>query len=206
MQVGPGRFARRHYYDIPSVLERFDTVTLSDSDDSTPSFGLGSSLVGHGPVGPSDSHIRLQNSDSTCFRICCLSNFFGLTSSSQEYFTSNNWRDGCSFWENRCRTACIPCRPSAQRLPDPQAFKFKKPTLFRKFKFFINIEILPRRYDPYVVAEIKSTSDQLSEKFDGQSFRILAKYIGVFGDPNNVAKQAMAMTAPVWQSVFDCAM
>ncbi len=53
------------------------------------------------------------------------------------------------------------------------------------------------RYVPYAVAEVRWNPSTAPENFDNQCFRILAKYIGVFGDPNNVARRSMAMTAPV---------
>lgn len=52
-----------------------------------------------------------------------------------------------------------------------------------------NYEI--RQYQPFLVAEVNS------KKGDDSSFRILAKYIGVFGTPANEGKLPMAMTAPV---------
>ena len=48
-----------------------------------------------------------------------------------------------------------------------------------------------RMYPQYVVAEILKPID------DNQGFNVLAKYIGVFGDPANEGKKALAMTAPV---------
>lgn len=49
-----------------------------------------------------------------------------------------------------------------------------------------------RQYQPYCIAEVTK-----NEFGDDQSFRLLAKYIGVFGDPANTKREAMAMTAPV---------
>ena len=51
-----------------------------------------------------------------------------------------------------------------------------------------------RRYAPCVAVETPCTA--LSKDNDG-AFRRLAKYIGVFGTPQNSAAQAVAMTAPV---------
>ena len=50
-----------------------------------------------------------------------------------------------------------------------------------------------RRYSSYLVAEVAMQG--------GDEFNILAKYIGVFGDPANEGSQAMAMTAPVLEGV-----
>ena len=47
-----------------------------------------------------------------------------------------------------------------------------------------------RQYPQIFIAEVKSSGN-------GDDFRTLAKYIGVFGKPENVAAQPMAMTAPV---------
>ena len=49
-----------------------------------------------------------------------------------------------------------------------------------------------RIYSPYLIAEVPQLPGQ-----DNNSFTILAKYIGVFGKPENQANQAMAMTSPV---------
>ncbi len=49
-----------------------------------------------------------------------------------------------------------------------------------------------RLSQPYFVAEAFETPGN-----SDSSFKILAKFIGVFGTPENVKKQAMAMTAPV---------
>jgi len=47
-----------------------------------------------------------------------------------------------------------------------------------------------RSYQPYVVAQVDSSDSN-------STFRVLAEYIGVFGEPKNQSRQAMAMTAPV---------
>lgn len=49
-----------------------------------------------------------------------------------------------------------------------------------------------RLYSPYFIAEVAQIPGQ-----ENNSFGILAKYIGVFGEPANVSKAPMAMTAPV---------
>ena len=53
-----------------------------------------------------------------------------------------------------------------------------------------------RQYDPHVVAKIPASNAE-----ENQMFRILAKYIGVFGTPENTMEQTstqkIAMTAPV---------
>jgi hypothetical protein len=49
-----------------------------------------------------------------------------------------------------------------------------------------------RSYSQYFIAEVPQTPGG-----DGPAFQTLAKYIGVFGDPQNQAHQPMAMTAPV---------
>lgn len=48
-----------------------------------------------------------------------------------------------------------------------------------------------RHYQPYLLAEVDDGPRE------GGGFTVLAKYIGVFGDPANDSKTAMAMTAPV---------
>mmetsp|Transcript_71986 Transcript_71986/g.116712 ORF Transcript_71986/g.116712 Transcript_71986/m.116712 type:complete len:223 (-) Transcript_71986:255-923(-) len=60
-----------------------------------------------------------------------------------------------------------------------------------------------RRYGPMIVAEMKGHADTKRE-FDSSSFRALAKYIGVFGVPQNCQKESsvgggekIGMTAPV---------
>lgn len=57
-----------------------------------------------------------------------------------------------------------------------------------------------RLYQPYFIAEVKSATDtsEGSGKSDmSSSFQTLAKYIGVFGTPENLKSQSIAMTAPV---------
>lgn len=49
-----------------------------------------------------------------------------------------------------------------------------------------------RQYQKYFIAEVPHSKDG-----NGDDFRTLAKYIGVFGTPENVPKKPMAMTAPV---------
>ena len=49
-----------------------------------------------------------------------------------------------------------------------------------------------RQYQKYFIAEVPH-----SKNGNGDDFRVLAKYIGVFGTPENVSKKPMAMTAPV---------
>ncbi|CAM9628721.1 unnamed protein product [Chrysoparadoxa australica] len=51
-----------------------------------------------------------------------------------------------------------------------------------------------RTYAPYVVAEVIGVED---DREGNNSFKYLAKYIGVFGTPENSNSEAMAMTAPV---------
>ena len=48
-----------------------------------------------------------------------------------------------------------------------------------------------RQYSGYFIAEAAGAVTK------DDSFRLLAKYIGVFGEPQNNGKAAMAMTAPV---------
>ena len=48
-----------------------------------------------------------------------------------------------------------------------------------------------RCYEPFLVAEVNSCVG------DNSSFSVLAKYIGVFGDPANESRQPMDMTSPV---------
>jgi hypothetical protein len=50
-----------------------------------------------------------------------------------------------------------------------------------------------RNYSSYLIAEVAMQG--------GGEFNILAKYIGVFGEPANEGSQAMAMTAPVLEGV-----
>merc|ERR1711959_263134 len=47
-----------------------------------------------------------------------------------------------------------------------------------------------RRYHPAVAAQVKTTDDN-------RGFTQLARYIGVFGTPENGSNQAVSMTAPV---------
>lgn len=56
-----------------------------------------------------------------------------------------------------------------------------------------------RKYPPYVVAEVSDVGESSGdeEKDRGSAFQILAKYIGVFGQPANEGSEAMSMTAPV---------
>lgn len=49
-----------------------------------------------------------------------------------------------------------------------------------------------RDYAPYLIAEVPQVPGK-----ENESFSILAKYIGVFGKPENGAQQSMAMTSPV---------
>jgi hypothetical protein len=51
-----------------------------------------------------------------------------------------------------------------------------------------------RSYPPYIVAEVKLNP---SNPEDNSAFRVLAKYIGVFGNPENESQRQMSMTAPV---------
>jgi|LauGreDrversion4_2_1035121.scaffolds.fasta_scaffold1309570_1 hypothetical protein len=48
-----------------------------------------------------------------------------------------------------------------------------------------------RSYPAYIVAEVPMIEG------DNSGFRILASYIGVFGNPENESRRQMAMTAPV---------
>ena len=50
-----------------------------------------------------------------------------------------------------------------------------------------------RFYTPFIVAEVPNPPG----RGNGDGFSVLAKYIGVFGEPANEVKRAMAMTAPV---------
>jgi hypothetical protein len=56
---------------------------------------------------------------------------------------------------------------------------------------FKSSKIEIRAYNGFVTAEVPSNGD------GGQEFNILAKYIGVFGSPENEVGQAMDMTHPV---------
>ena len=49
-----------------------------------------------------------------------------------------------------------------------------------------------RDYSPYLIAEVHQVPGK-----ENESFTTLAKYIGVFGKPENGAQQSMAMTSPV---------
>ena len=49
-----------------------------------------------------------------------------------------------------------------------------------------------RQYQKYFIAEVPHSKDG-----KGDDFRTLARYIGVFGTPENEPKKALAMTAPV---------
>ena len=51
-----------------------------------------------------------------------------------------------------------------------------------------------RFYQPYFIAEVKSSIDGSDVN---SSFQTLAKYIGVFGTPENLKRHSIAMTAPV---------
>jgi hypothetical protein len=56
-----------------------------------------------------------------------------------------------------------------------------------------------RMYQPYFVAEFRDEFDSESKR-NSESFSALAKYIGVFGKPENEQGNAMAMTSPVIQN------
>ena len=58
---------------------------------------------------------------------------------------------------------------------------------FEALKQYNDFEI--RFYPKYSIAETNAN--------EREGFRVLAKYIGVFGTPSNEAQKAMAMTAPV---------
>lgn len=49
-----------------------------------------------------------------------------------------------------------------------------------------------RAYEPYLIAEVEKLPGK-----EGDGFRTLAKYIGVFGKPENEGSVPMAMTSPV---------
>jgi hypothetical protein len=53
-------------------------------------------------------------------------------------------------------------------------------------------DISLRRYHQHVLARVPSTSAK-----ENEMFRILARYIGVFGTPENINSNSIAMTAPV---------
>lgn len=65
-----------------------------------------------------------------------------------------------------------------------------KTLLSKSGPFVSNYEV--RLYTPYFIAEVAQVPGE-----DNNSFGVLAKYIGVFGEPANVSKAPMAMTAPV---------
>ena len=50
---------------------------------------------------------------------------------------------------------------------------------------------------PLSPTKISSADFNGRKEFDRRGFGVLAKYIGVFGNPNNEGKTAIAMTAPV---------
>lgn len=50
-----------------------------------------------------------------------------------------------------------------------------------------------RQYSPYFVASVPQEGNMA----EGNSFRTLARYIGVFGQPENDGGRSLAMTAPV---------
>jgi SOUL heme-binding protein len=58
-----------------------------------------------------------------------------------------------------------------------------------------------RAYPSYLVAEVTHASEKSGADADkdirSNSFKILAKYIGVFGTPENEAQTALSMTSPV---------
>lgn len=59
------------------------------------------------------------------------------------------------------------------------------------FALFLILSILP------FLKKISSSDFGGKKEFDKRGFGVLAKYIGVFGNPNNEGKTAIAMTAPV---------
>ena len=63
--------------------------------------------------------------------------------------------------------------------------------LYKTVQTFPTFQI--RDYPIFITAEIHSNSDN-------DSFRALAKYIGVFGTPENYGQEKMEMTAPVINS------
>ncbi|KAL8094246.1 heme-binding-like protein At3g10130, chloroplastic [Apium graveolens] len=65
---------------------------------------------------------------------------------------------------------------------------------YEVLKSTTNYEI--RKYLPNVVAQVKYTPSQFNGDKDG-GFKLLANYIGVFGNPLNKAPQKIAMTTPV---------
>eukprot|EP01036_Dinobryon_divergens_P037591 gene37591-49216_t len=60
------------------------------------------------------------------------------------------------------------------------------------FNLIQSVPFEVREYQPYFVAEVS-----MRPGFENEAFPILAKYIGVFGNPQNSKQMAMAMTAPV---------
>jgi SOUL heme-binding protein len=58
-----------------------------------------------------------------------------------------------------------------------------------------------RAYPAYLVAEVTHASEKSGADADkdirSNSFKILAKYIGVFGTPENEAQTSLSMTSPV---------
>lgn len=54
-----------------------------------------------------------------------------------------------------------------------------------------------RQVQSYFIASVKMSEAEKRSGQGGESFPILAKYIGVFGTPQNVDERALAMTAPV---------
>lgn len=58
------------------------------------------------------------------------------------------------------------------------------------FSLLVSSPYQIRAYEPFLIAEVPSDDD-------GSSFGILAKYIGVFGDPSNESRRSMDMTSPV---------
>lgn len=60
------------------------------------------------------------------------------------------------------------------------------------FNMLLQSPVEIREYASYVVAEVP-----MKHGADNDAFPSLAKYIGVFGEPQNSAKKSIAMTAPV---------
>lgn len=56
-----------------------------------------------------------------------------------------------------------------------------------------------RQLVPYCIAEVNGTGSSMDE-FAHRGFMTLAKYIGVFGQPDNKKREPMDMTAPVFTS------
>jgi hypothetical protein len=68
----------------------------------------------------------------------------------------------------------------------------------------IDVECAPRKvlesangYDVVILDECIVAETKMSTDGDNDGFRKLAKYIGVFGTPQNQGSQPIAMTAPV---------